>query len=121
MTSKRSSRRAPAQAAAEVVESQPEVALDSPSAGCVAESKPVDRYLAQIDGLCEDAARHDAIGVLVDVMAWYLARIATSRTDPTMATADIGRIFTSHVCDLIQQQRVKAEAERAKAEGAAVH
>ena len=121
MTSKRSSRRAPAEVSAKAVESQTEIAPNSPSAGRVADSKPVNRYLAQIDALCEDAVRHNEVGVLVDVMAWHLARIATTRTDPTVATADIARIFGAHVCDIAQQRKAQAEAEQAKAEGVAVH
>ena len=107
MTSKSSSHRAPTGVAAEAVESQPEITPDSPSAGCVAESKPLDRYLAQIGALCEDAVRHNAVGVLVDVMAWHLARIATSRIDPIVATGDITRIFGAHVCDIAQQRKIE--------------
>ena len=121
MKSKRSSLPVPVEAAAKAVESKPEIAPDSSSIERIADSKPVDRYLAGIDALCDDAIRHDAVGILADVMAWQLAKIATSRSDPTVATADIARMFGEHVCDIAKQRKALAEAEKAKAEGVGIH
>jgi hypothetical protein len=114
MTKKLASRRPAGPAEAGEVQTQPEIASDSLPAEQGAEPKPADRYLAQLEALCNDAARNDAFAVLVDVMAWYLARIAVSRTDPTVATADITRVFGVRV-----QPRRRARAGRAgsQAEG----
>lgn len=121
MTKKLSSCLLPETAEAIAVQTQPEIALDSLPAERGAELNPTDRYLAQLEVLYDDAYRSNAFAVLVDVMAWHLARIAVSRTDPTEATADISRQFGAHVCDLVQQQRAQAEAEQAKTEGVAIH
>jgi hypothetical protein len=100
---------------------KPEISTDTAPAERGAELTPQDRYLAQLEALCDDAYRNGAFGVLVDVMGWYLARIAVSRTDPTFATADITRIFGVHVCNLVKGERAQAEAEKAKTEGVSVH
>lgn len=121
MTKKLSSRRPAGPAEAGAVQTQPEIAPDAPPAERDAELNPADRYVAQLEALGDDAYRSGALAVLVDVMAWYLARVAVSRTDPTVATADITRMFGLHVCNLVQEGHARAEAEKAKAEGASVH
>jgi hypothetical protein len=82
-----------------------------------------DRYLQAIEPLVDDAIGRGQPEVLVDVLAWTLARIANAYGQP--ATADVLRRFANHLADLALRQReqeaAKKEARAAKRRGLRPH
>jgi hypothetical protein len=81
------------------------------------------RYLQAVDALVDEAMERSEPEVLVEVLTWTLARIA-SAYGPA-ATADVLRRLGGHLGDLAQRQReqetAKREARQAKRKGLRPH
>lgn len=73
------------------------------------------RYLAAVETLLDDALEGQNIEILVDVLAWNLARIGSAYGPSAMG--DILRRIGGHTCDIAQRCTAEREAAAAKKSG----
>ena len=78
------------------------------------------RYLGAINALIDEAPATDSTVILVDVLAWTVARLVMgART--RWGAGDVMRRIGDHVCRLADRQAAQAEAEKAREEGRLPH
>lgn len=73
------------------------------------------RYLAAVETLLDDALENKTTEILVDVLAWNLARIG-SVYGPA-ALADVFRRVGGHACEFAQRSAAEREAEASRKAG----
>ena len=90
----------------------------------VADTSPAERierhFRTALDQLFTEASCLDSHEVLVDVLAWTLARIVVDQ-DRSYVTGDILRRIGNHTCRLVEVEVANAEAEEAKRSGHPSH
>ena len=89
-------------------------------ADCSPAQRTEQRYLAAVNGLVDDAVKHENLPILADVLAWTLGRVIVAYGTPAVA-GDLLRRLGGYVCDLAARQRAQAEAEQARKEGLKPH
>ena len=92
----------------------------SPLADGSAAQSLEDRFVAQINGLIQEADAKESAVILVDVLAWALARMAL-RIDGPWGAGDIIRRVGGYVCKLQERKLAQEEAKNAKEQGHAPH
>jgi hypothetical protein len=73
------------------------------------------RYLAAVETLLDDAIENQTTEILVDVLAWNLARIGSAHGPAGLA--DIFRRVGGHACEIVQRIAAEREAEAARKAG----
>ena len=89
-------------------------------ADCSPAQRTEQRYLAAVNGLVDDAVKHENLPILADVLAWTLGRVIVGCGTPDVV-GDVLRRLGSYVCELAERQRAQAEAEQARKEGLKPH
>ena len=78
------------------------------------------RYVEAVNLLFADARKHGSYRILVDVLAWSLARLIVGCAG-TWGAGDIMRLLGTYVCKLIERDHAQEEAKRARDEGQRPH
>ena len=87
-----------------------------PILDAAAQQEIEQRYLIALDALVEDTQLHDSGAILVDVLAWTMARLVISNGSPWGA-GFVMRKIGEHVCNLHEGTMAQQEAERARKNG----
>ena len=87
--------------------------LETPDDGCA------DHYVERIEGLYAHARETRSTHVLVDVIAWSLARLAHQKGSAAAGT--ILRGIGSHLASIADAEDARREAGQAKASGQKPH
>ena len=97
----------------------------APSPPLAAPSEPTpdeaagQRYVNTIDELVADAVEHKRAVVLVDALAWSIARMMVGYGLP--AAGDVLKRIGAYVGEITERRRAQEEAEQAKKDGLPVH
>lgn len=70
------------------------------------------RYAATIRGLVEDAYARECPELIVDVLAWSIARIAVNATQPSAITESY-RVLSLHMTAMLDERKAKEATGRA--------
>ena len=79
-----------------------------------------DRFVAAINGLFDEADAQESAQVLVDVLAWAIARMIL-RVDGPWGAGEVMRRIGRYVCYLQDKKEAQKEAQAAKDAGQAPH
>ena len=94
--------------------------VSGPLADCSAAEHVERRYLSVLNPLLKEAWEQRQMEVLVDTLAWTLARVIAGMDKPYV-TGDILRRLGKYTCDIDEANRAANEADTAKKAGRVPH